>query len=110
MNTPPTTCADEWLDDKLTTAKRRFHHNRQLLSKAVAKHPVYAVAAGVGFGYVARRLPLARLTAAAVRLSLGSLPLALLVVGAARTWQLLRTPLAPAVLDADRDDDWRAGP
>jgi hypothetical protein len=101
MSTTPTIRADVWLDQKLTAARRRLHQNRQRVSDAVARHPMCAVAAGVGFGYIARRLPLARLTAAAVRLSLGSLPHALLVVGAARTWQLLRTPPAPRVLGQD---------
>ena len=95
MSTPPTTHADEWLDQKLTTARRRFHQNRQLVSEMITRHPMGAVAAGIGFGLIARRLPLARLTGAAVRLSLASLPHALLVVGAARTWQLLRTPPVP---------------
>lgn len=95
MSSPPTTHADEWLDQKLTTARKRFHQKRQLMSATIAKHPMGAVAAGIGFGLIARRLPLARLTAAAVRLSLASLPHALLVVGAARTWQLLRTPTVP---------------
>lgn len=104
MSTPPTTHADEWLDQKLTTARRRFHQNRQLVSETIAKHPIGAVAAGIGLGYIARRLPLASLTAAAVRLSLGSLPHALLVVGAARTWQLLRTPPAPRVPVGNRGD------
>ena len=101
MSTTPTIRADVWLDQKLTAARRRLHQNRQRVSDAVARHPICAVAAGIGFGYIARRLPLARLTAAAVRLSLGSLPHALLVVGAARTWQLLRTPPAPRVFGPD---------
>lgn len=109
MSTPTTTHADEWLDQKLTTARRRFHHNRQLVSDTIAKHPMAAVAAGIGLGLIARRLPLARLTGAAVRLSLGSLPHALLVVGAARTLQLLRTPAVPRVLDDDRSDWLPAG-
>lgn len=108
MSTTPTIRADEWLDQQLTAARRRLHQNRQRVGDAVARHPLCAVAAGVGFGYIARRLPLARLTAAAVRLSLGSLPHALLVVGAARTWQLLRTPPAPRVYGPDHDG-WMPG-
>lgn len=104
MSTTRTTHADEWLDQQLTTARRRFHRNRQLVTDTIARHPIGAVAAGIGFGLIARRLPLARLTAAAVRLSLGSLPHALLVVGAARTWQLLRTPPAPRNFDGPPGD------
>lgn len=104
MSPSPLTHADKWVDQKLIAARRSFHQNRQLVSETITKHPIGAVAAGIGFGLIARKLPLARLTAAAVRFSLGSLPSALLVVGAARTWQLLRTPPIPRNVDGHRGD------
>jgi hypothetical protein len=105
MNTPhspgSSLPADKWLDEKLNSAGRKFCHQRQMLEQAVAARPLTALAAGIGFGCITGRLPLTRITASAIRLSLSCLPPALLVIGAMRSWQLLRPLAAPSSKKAD---------
>lgn len=97
--------ADEWLDGKLSAAGRRLCDKREVLERTIARHPIPALAAAIGVGCLASRLPLARLTATTVRLSLAALPHALFVIGAARAWQMVR-PFATAATHEPGPAGW----
>lgn len=83
--------ADEWVEEKVVTGKQRLQEARDEIENAVVKHPLRAVAIGFGIGYVSRSLPLVRGAVGAVRLVLPLVPYALLAVGAARAWEILRS-------------------
>jgi hypothetical protein len=94
--TPPQ--PNDWLEDKLAAGSLELRRKRDELRAAIEARPLCAVAAGIGFGYLARTLPLVTITASLARLSLGFLPHALLVIGAKRAWDLLQPDLrSPAV-------------
>jgi demethoxyubiquinone hydroxylase (CLK1/Coq7/Cat5 family) len=87
---------DEWVEEKVVTGKQRLLEARDEIQAAVLKHPLRSVAVGFGIGYIARSLPLGRAALGTVRLALPFLPHALLAVGAARAWEILRPDHVPS--------------
>ena len=82
---------DVWVEDKVTTGKQRLLEARTEIETAVVKHPLRSVAIGFGIGYIARSLPLGRAAGGVLRLVLPFVPHALLAIGAARAWEIVRT-------------------
>ena len=81
---------DEWVEEKIVQGKIRAREYRADIESAIIRHPLGAVAIGVGAGYLARSLPIARIAATAVRIGLSFAPHLLLGIGAARAWHCLR--------------------
>lgn len=81
---------DEWVEEKVVTGKQRLQEARDEISTAVVNNPLRSVAIGFGIGYLARSLPLVRGAVGVVRMVVPLVPFALLAVGAARAWEILR--------------------
>jgi demethoxyubiquinone hydroxylase (CLK1/Coq7/Cat5 family) len=82
---------DVWVEEKVVSGKQRLLETRDEIESAVVRHPLRSVAIGFGIGYIARSLPLARAVGGVVRLVVPFIPHALLAVGAARAWEIMRS-------------------
>lgn len=102
--TPPQ--PNDWLEDKLAAGSMELRRKRDELRAAIEARPLCAVAAGIGFGYIARKLPLITITASLARLSLGFLPHALPVIGSKRAWDLLKPDLRTPIVRRPAAGDW----
>lgn len=86
---------DEWVEDKVVTGKQRLLEARNEIENAVVEHPLRSVGIGFGIGYLARSLPIGRVLVGVVRLAAPVVPYALLAVGAARAYEILRSDRKP---------------
>ena len=82
--------ADEWVEEKIAEGKVRARECRAELESTIVRNPLAAVAIGIGAGYLARSLPLARIAGGLVRVGLSFAPHLLLGIGAARAWHCLK--------------------
>lgn len=81
-----------------STVQATIDRHARELARRLGDHPAAGIAVCFGAGLLAGKLPILRLVAGAVRLSLPLAPAALAVVGAARVWNLVapqNTHVAP---------------
>jgi hypothetical protein len=89
----------------VSAARAAIDRHARELSRRISSHPAAGIAACFGAGYLAGKLPLFRFLTGTVRLALPLAPPFLAVVGAARVWNLLAPPEAPANVPAREEGE-----
>ena len=79
----------------MNSGKQRLQEARTEIESAVVKNPMRSLAIGFGVGYLARSLPIGRLIGGTLRAVVPFIPHALLAIGAARAWEIVRSDRAP---------------
>lgn len=77
----------QWMEKKVQCGIDCVQNAQQRIESSVRDNPLQAIAVGAGVGYLLRSLPIFRIAASTVRLSINLIPPALLAIGAARTWE-----------------------
>ena len=89
----------------VSTARAALERHARRLSERIARNPAAGIAACFGAGYLAGKLPLFRFITVSVRMALPLAPPFLVVVGAARVWDLLAPPEVPVAVHAREEGE-----